>query len=424
MPSSAERVRNDLRTGIFVLVSVGLAVATMIFISGRWSDLVSRRQTYSVRFPVRTGVANLKSGADVRVGGIAMGRVLEVVPEFEEHRIRVDFEVDHRAVLRPDARVLVGRSLIGSDAWLEVTDLGRTEGTATELTGGGSGGALASLLGDDGEQVVDDLEATVAHARAVAAKADDAFGRYDERITTILDETHGAVADVRQVTDDLATTRWPTWADGVGDAIARIDGTMNQVDAAIADGRALIGDGRAILEKGGPEIEAILVNLDAASVDVRSMTDEARQEILPAAERIVARVEETVNGVATDAVRWRLDLGETLAHATLGARRLRIAVEEVKHAPWKLLHRPTASELDHELLYAAAQSFSLAASDLRLTSEATRRLMDDHAAQIDEDEELARRVREELSDALERFAAAEERLIRALFDEEVGGGAP
>src|SRR5438034_2697403 len=73
--------RNALRSGIFIILSIVLAVAIIIGIKGldRILDPVDRR---TVRFTLQDDLGGLRVGDDVRIGGYKVGQVreIEVVP--------------------------------------------------------------------------------------------------------------------------------------------------------------------------------------------------------------------------------------------------------------------------------------------------------------------------------------------------------
>src|SRR5215212_6922222 len=73
--------RNALRAGIFIILSVVLAVTIIIGIKGldRLLDPVDKRYA---RFTLQDDLGGLRVGDDVRIGGFKVGQVreIEVVP--------------------------------------------------------------------------------------------------------------------------------------------------------------------------------------------------------------------------------------------------------------------------------------------------------------------------------------------------------
>ena len=112
---------------------------------------------------------------------------------------------------------------------------------------------------------------------------------------------------------------------------------------------------------------------------------------------------------------WVPDINDTLANARLAAQQLKLTMLEVRRSPWKVLYRPTPTELEHEMLYAAARSFALAASDLKAASESVRRVLDDHSDQVATDPQTAQRLNTYLLDSLSNYEKVQQRLIDVLL---------
>ena len=87
----------------------------------------------------------------------------------------------------------------------------------------------------------------------------------------------------------------------------------------------------------------------------------------------------------------------------------------MRRSPWKLLYRPSQTEVEHELLYAAARSFALAASDLKAASESTRRLIERREAEPALSPDTVQKLNDYLLDSLEGYQKAQRRLIDVLI---------
>ena len=112
---------------------------------------------------------------------------------------------------------------------------------------------------------------------------------------------------------------------------------------------------------------------------------------------------------------WANDLGEVMGNASLASQQLKLTTAEIRRSPWKILYRPSVDELDHELLYEAARSFALAATDLKGASESVRRVLDNHAAQIDQ--AAFTRLERNLTDSLQNYERAQQELFEVLVVE-------
>ena len=137
-------------------VALVLALLVVMQLGGVWRMFAAGERIYHVVFDVEEGVKNLSSGADVRVGGLTKGRVEDVQlrgaaqeegapaaetemdeegervagmdpgaegapePELKSAepgmRLWVRFTLDEGIPLYRNAKIVVGSSIIGSDA--------------------------------------------------------------------------------------------------------------------------------------------------------------------------------------------------------------------------------------------------------------------------------------------------------------------
>ncbi|HRP63957.1 MAG TPA: hypothetical protein PK400_11725 [Phycisphaerales bacterium] len=76
-----ERTRNNVRMGVFVTFTILLALGVVASLSNVREWLSASSHQYTVTFPVRSGVANLKKSSEVRVGGVKLGDQLAEIPD-------------------------------------------------------------------------------------------------------------------------------------------------------------------------------------------------------------------------------------------------------------------------------------------------------------------------------------------------------
>ncbi len=431
MPSLRERNRNNVRVGVFVTISIVLALGVISVLSDAWETWFRPTHHYTVTFPLSPGVKNLKGGADVRVGGLMMGKVKKVRPVVANgaysDTIEVEFTLDQRAKLYSNADIAVAAALIGSDAWLEVSDLGGpVDERGTEIAGvtavapGGTiagrtpEGLLTSVLGAKGAAETGRIVSNVAEFSEFLASAQ---GEYDNEIKPIIADVGGVVRDVRS---DYAHWREviSDVMDRANNAAASLESAMANVDEGVKDVRSLVSDNR-------PSIDEIIANLNASGVNVREISDRLAGEMMDKFDQLVTRGQDGVDAFARTLEQlepevdvWVTDIREGLANARVTAQQLKLAAIEVRRSPWKLLYRPSATELEHELLYEAARSFAVAASDLKTSSEALQRVLRTHGDRLDAEEPALRRLYDGLAGSFERYEKAQQRLLDVLVADE------
>ena len=147
MPSISEGNRNNVRVGIFVSISIFMAMSVVIMLTDLISVLTRSVETYTVEFNVSSGVSNLKAGADVRIGGLSMGTVTDVRPQTELEpfdTILVDIELDSKVTLYDNAVILLSSPLLGAESWLDCPSVGNPE-SGTPIAAGGKLTAMDSV---------------------------------------------------------------------------------------------------------------------------------------------------------------------------------------------------------------------------------------------------------------------------------------
>ncbi|MHC4414797.1 MAG: MlaD family protein [Planctomycetota bacterium] len=410
MPSPLERTRNNVRTGIFVTVAIVLAVGTIIVLTDIWRTLRSPTREYTATFEVSEGVKNLKQGGEVRVGGVLLGKVAAVTPRLEGdealQEIDVTFNLDRRVTLFADASVLITPALIGGDARLDIYSVGTPAAGAPvddRLDGYSGPGVMVTLLGpgnaDKADQIVEDTAKFVADMKATGG-------------------------DVRALASTIRNEDWPRWEGKVNGVLDWAAAAPDRFDQILDEGRGLLTDGREVIAENRPSIRNIVTNAETSSENVQAVTERVRNETVDKVHAVLATGREGLDqatAVLEDLHRefdiWSTDIGEALASARLTGQQLKLASIEVRRSPWKLLYRPSPSEVDHELLYAAARSFALAASDLKATTASIRRLLDRHREEVSEDPRTLELLNEYLGPSLERYAQAQQRLLDVLLTE-------
>jgi ABC-type transporter Mla subunit MlaD len=430
MASASDRMRNNVRAGVFVLVTL-LLIMAVIFLLGDVKQYFAAPRSYVVTYPVESGVKNLSQGSVVRVGGINMGRVSSVrlitpeAPDAPARMIEVSFTLSRDVHLFSNAGISVQAPLIGSEAWLDITSLGGTDldPEATLLTdgqhlaGAAGGTMLDTLLGANARRVDNILTNVESGTEFFAALP----ALYDEDFRPILKNVEEATDDARSVLSDLNDNRWHVWADQVSTIMTRATALADSLDQALASADGLIQDGRTVIGENRESIRRSMENLDASSAAVQEITARVRDETIDKVHGLLATGQDgldqavaVLNAVSRDYDVWSTDLSDTMSNASLASQQLKIASVEIRRSPWKVLYRPSADELEHELLYEAARSFALAASDLKAASIATQRMLDNHADQFQAEPELVKKVTKNLLDPLEQYERAQLRLFEVL----------
>ena len=430
MPSPLERRRNNVRTGIFVSVSLIAAVVIIVVLSGVWRSLMLATRDYTVEYPVDAGVSNLKPGADVRIGGMAMGQVSAVravlradVP-FET--IAVDFTLDERVQMYSNARVFVTAPLIGSDAWLDITSVGHPTDEAGEpipgvqlleeggrVEGAVAAGMLSSLVGADNADRTGEI---IENVKTFSGFLAEVPVKYEQRIVPILENTDATMATASEVVTEFRKD-YEDWRLTVNDVMDNVNIAAENLDVLMADAQEMI-------EKNRGSVDTFVENMRGFSEDAKAVSARVEGETIDKVHQLLDRGNEGIDTFASVMEELQVEIDaelpnvrETLANARLASQQLKLTMIEVRRSPWKVLYRPSPSELEHELLYEAARSFAVAASDLKASSDAMHRVLARHGDQLLEDREAFEQLKDNLLESFRKYDLAQQALFGVLIEE-------
>ncbi len=422
MSSVKERQRNNVRVGVFVTIALILSMAVIMALTDFVGGLGRDDTSYTVSFHVASGVSSLQPGAEVRVGGLVMGQVVDVRPDLDSEpfdTIHVDINLDSSVTLYDNAMILLSTALLGSEAWLDCPSVGDPR-TGKPLSAGAtlqaidSVGLLTKLLGpinaSKAATIVDDLQATIASTKAVAADIETNAGPVMDDLQAIADKTRELVEQV----SDEDMPRWSSQVDGLFDWANDATGTINET---LEDGRQFMTSARGIAEDNREDIGRIVDNAEAFSVRLNDEIVDKASALLDQGRQGLDDAIAVLDNIKADYEIWTVSIGESLANANLASQQLNLAMIEIRRSPWKVLYRPTEKELEHELLYEATRSFAVAAADMKAASKSVSRILEKYGDQIAGDENLAQRITRALIDPLERYEKAQQQLFDVLVME-------
>ncbi|MCA9295392.1 MAG: hypothetical protein KC983_02725 [Phycisphaerales bacterium] len=78
MGSPRERQRNNVRAGLFVTITLLIAMGIVFALTDIKDVFLTSRHAYRVTYTVESGVKSLSPGSQVRIGGLPVGRVKDV----------------------------------------------------------------------------------------------------------------------------------------------------------------------------------------------------------------------------------------------------------------------------------------------------------------------------------------------------------
>ena len=414
MSGQSERQRNNVRAGIFVSVTLLMAIVTVFILTNAWRGIFSSSNEYTVIYDVSSGVRNLKDGADVRVGGMSFGQVLSIKPRISEgmpfEQIEVEFSVKSPVEIFANAEILVTSSLIGSDAWLDIPSVGTPDaGPAPDdgVIGVGSVGVLTGLLGPGNASKANAMIDDAKQFTSFMASVED---EYQRRVVPILSNAESATQDIAGLAHTIREDNWPVWA-------VNVDRVLDWASSATDDFDAILVNGRGILEDNRPKIRNTIDNIESATETFNTTTLVKLHDLLDTGQESMDNALAVLENVNREFDSWMPDIHDMLANFRLTAQQAKLALIEIRRSPWKIFYTPTPTDVEHELLYSAARSFAFAASDLKASAGSMQRVLDRHGEKAFTDPKTMQRLNDYLIDSLEDYEKAQQRLVDVIFTE-------
>jgi ABC-type transporter Mla subunit MlaD len=422
MSSSAASDTNSLKAGIFVVISVALAVAVIFLVTGLAEAFGKSGTTWKASFPVEQGVDQLSSGAAVQLGGVKVGIVSEVIPVIEQGlpctEIEVIFTLPDEISLYADASISVSASLIGGKSWLDVSSVGTVAaGPPGELGIPSRGGSpLGSVIGAKGA-------ASLEHLLESMSQLATRLERNGEVLAWILGDS-GKTQIERAVTDaaeavtqfkDLShqvNRDWDQWNGVIDEVVAqapKISDAIDTIDRIVTTNEAPIGEAIGNFQSASDRADEILKRVQSVMVaQVENLLDTGNTAMVSA--------NAAINDIRRSMPIWTEDISTTLANAAIASQRIKVAIAEIRASPWKLLYQPSSTEVTNTMLYEAARNFSFASADLKTAAESM-----DHLATVyagPQDDQAIEMVRTNLLEAYDRFNRANNQLLDVLLKDE------
>ncbi len=426
---SARNSENNIKAGLFVLVSIAVGVAVIFILGDLWGAITGPPMTsYRVNFTVRDGVGFLKPGSVVRVGGLSMGEVESVglkSGQDPERSIEVVLSLPSKVELYSNATASIQSGLISGDSYILVSSVGwdaahRTQldegqpGTrlaaGDQLEGTPSGGILGSLLGPE---VGAELASAIDHVEVITRRLQQEgyvlewiLGGEEAGSIAAGAETLGHVFQKMgadgyviewvlggKVGNDIRTLVTRVKSDWVG--VDGKPGWSDEISTVLAESEDLaeiVREARSFVVGNREEFQAIVDDVTAAAEDAKVVIAELR----------------------ANSPLWIADIGGSLANLDLTSQQLLLLTQEARNAPWRLLYQPSKSEVTNELLYEASRNFVFGAADLKSAAESMDRLVTARGDELSTDAKDFTLVRDNLNAAVARYERAQKQLSQVL----------
>lgn len=416
--------KNNVIAGSFLVISLILAIAVSVYISGAQERLIPSHE-YTVRFSLADGAAGLKPGSKVTLGGLNVGRVVDLTVASTPGQPSLDARIRVRTGINlyESAMVFLERPLLGAGSEINISDVG------THQSGAGFTGASDSL--EPGEMVMGRIAPPAFLAQAgygpqqaqkvrvaidqladLAGRLDGMVERLDPQIDPIVKSASSALDDVRSITGDVRQ-KLPGWTDTLDHTLASVDSAADKAGPLLDDTRAVVADVQAAIDENRPHVDRIVASVESAADKIDHQTVDRLNEGLQTASTALDRAGKVVADIAGYINEEMPSIRKIVGNFRLASDQLKLVTIEVRRNPWRLLYRPETKELESEMLYDAARSYAEAVSDLRAASESLEAAAStpDPALTV-VDRQSLESLHRQITDAFQKYQEAEKAFLQ------------
>lgn len=382
MPQRA--ARNNVLAGLFVVISVLLAVATAFVLADRGPGAGGVR--FTVRFTLSEGAAGLGEGSAVLLGGVPVGRVLGVkfntdgASAGEPTGVDVLVEVDRALMLYENAGIYLEKPLLGTLSNLNIASAGSPE------MSGAAQGSTARIEG--GEVIRADLAPPgflaqagigpeqVRQVQTVLTSLETSVRRVEELIASGGPKVDESIAEARSLVGEVRSS-FAQWDATVKNTLANVDSASGQLtplveEARVAAKRAteFFDSADAVVRDNRQRIEQVITSVQNAATTFDTTTMDLLNTALRDARSAMAQAQQAIGDVRGLINEQTPSVRTMLANARLTTDQLKLTALEVRSQPWRLLYEPKTKELEQQVLYDSTRAYAMAASDVRAAAEA------------------------------------------------------
>ena len=418
----ARRQRNELATGLFVIIGLAAGVGVLIWLGAaevftRWGQNVVFAAEH------RQGNLGLEVGSIIKVGDAPIGKVEKITIDLAGNRV-----LYHARLSRRDIN-------IHSDAYAIAV---------SEFIGGAS--IVVKSFGSDKSPLADDTHPVLLNEapNAMLRQAQQALGYGDEQRRQFqqalknITEATGYIRNIAATVTKQMDTKDKTAL------MSRIKVAVQNLVASSQNLQAITKNLKAETDVHNPASLLSKAHSIASHVeDVSSTAAEVVKNVKPDIEKTISRVRQyterdiadilttlrqsntkiasivadlkIASSCARDIIVLNRDkIDKTIMNMKSVSANLEAAAKEIRRNPWRLLQKPSKKELRDENLYDAARVFAEGAEKLNEALAELKALREARPEGIKAtDPELAR-IQEHLRMTFEKFRLAEDALWKTL----------
>ena len=371
---------SELAAGLFVILGLVAAVGVVLWL-GAVDMFKPTAQEVFFSSDYLAGSYSIDIGKAIKLNDMPIGKIIDIRLDAENHRTLYVARIEHEDVkIYSNGKAQAAAGLVGS-ADLVITSVGDPNAPQAD--------AENPIKIDPGmNQAMGDL------AKMASQLSDEEL---IAKIRNIVDNIDIAASGIRMQLDP--------------DAEAAL---MNKIHRSMDDVNAISSDAK-------PKISQTLTAAASAAEKIDAYVTKDVGYLLAEFRKITTRVLEMSNNFkdvssqAKDLLMVNRDRIDTIIDdMSLIAANLKAASTEIRRSPWRLLHKPSAQEVQNQNLYDAARAFVLGSQRLDMSLSKLKGLA---AARPDgiaaNDPELIK-IKQQLEETFGQFSKAERALWKEL----------
>lgn len=398
-----KKKKNEVAVGLTVLVALILTVYIVVTLAD-WSSLFAAQQEITVKLPYKTGLMGLDEGSPIYLGGVKIGSVSDAgilepdvkadgrsdVFVFFTMKLPQQYQLRNDCLLAPQSNVLGGQVMLsiedlGQDGDIlrdgQVADLKLASTLMNALKSEFDPNDPESLLGRVKlEFTQENEESIIAHFKSAVAKLDKSMSSLSERLPQNLEKLDETLEAARGALTQMKTVVKDERIDKIMHNLTETSSNLKQATSKLDNSISVISD---LFQEELKKIDATLETAHAAIKHMKTVVKDERID------KIMRNLTETSSN-------------------------LKLATQEIRRAPWKLLYKPNEKEFRIQALVDSAGTFASGAETLDSTTLRLRRLMDEMNTSQDVDRGRIDAMLIELQESFDQFQKAEKKFWEEL----------
>jgi phospholipid/cholesterol/gamma-HCH transport system substrate-binding protein len=335
------RTRDEVKAGIVIIIALVTLTALILGVSG--VSVWERYDRYIVRL---RSVAGLDQGAPVRLGGLKVGRVLQLrIPPEDATQIEITLGIRQGfPILQGTWATVATLGLLG-DTYLQLTT---EKNTPDRIPPGGQ------IPAQEAASLAEILQRVQGVAKTADALLGDAQGILRKELPDLMRQAGGVVEAARATLARLDTFLSPANRTQVEKILATLDDVTREGGAAVRQALehlaaasqrldATVGTVQEVLAENRSDVRESVRTLRADLERVGGVIAEV-ERTLEIAQRTLAETQQTVSHVDQFVIDNREGLDETLTDLRRSSQNLRELTQSVKERPWTLLRTEPVAE--------------------------------------------------------------------------------